>query len=244
MAIPYPQVRVQVALRSGQLDGSDQTTLEAAYTGAWATAIDGAELPITAIRDTILAVEKELAHIVASNASHPYRDSLYGISASLADNALIPTVDATSKAFIGLFSGVTDTTDSKPLTEMPVQIVDDTATLGASIYPDTQFYYYCFSGNRIRHTRTNVKISGCVWDRTTQLAQYALSNGNSPLPQVLENTLIAGVLASLPQVAGFFMAESGYYASVYQSGIAMLSSGAVTAASLPDNTANAVPGKN
>lgn len=240
MAIPYPQVRVQVALRSGQLIGTDQATLEAAYSGAWATALDGSEVPLTAIRDSILAVEKELAHAIGSNANHPYRDSLYGISSNLADNALIPTVDASSKAFIGLFSGVVDATSSYPLTEMPVQVIED---LASAFFADTEFYHYCFIGNRIRHTRANVKIAGCVWDRTTQLAAYA-ANGNSPLPQVLENTLIAGTLVNLVQASGWFINEAGYYAQLYQSGIAMLSSGAVTAPSLPDNTANAVPGKN
>lgn len=240
MSIAYPKIQFQCALRSGQLEGYDSATLETAYTGTWASVLDGAEIPVSAFRDTILAVEKELAHIIASDKQQPYRGDLYGRSDALLNNAQIPTTDNASLEFIGVFSGVIDGTDLKPLTEMPVQTIED---LTSSFFDDTEFYHFAFIGERIRHTRATVFLEGCSWSYGTQLALYNAA-GSSPLPQMLENTWIAGVLASLPQSANWFNAEGQMYAQIYQNGIQMLKMREMSAPILPDNTANAAPAKN
>lgn len=242
MSIPYKNIQVQAALKSSQLIGTNAATLEASYIAAWTSAVlDGAEVPFSGFRDAVLAIEKELAHIIASDKQYPYRNSLAENSASLANKATIPTVSTTNKAFVGVFSGVFDSTTNNVLTEMPVQTLDDIALSGFS---DITYYHYAIVGNKLRHTVTNAYFAGCVWDYTTQLAAYN-ANGNSPLPQVLENTWICGVLASLPQVgwvdgAGTFQ----NYAQMYQNGIQMLKTGDLSMPIIPNNQATSNPTAN
>lgn len=232
MSIPYKKIQVQTALRSGQLVGTDAATLEANYTAAWATSsLDGSEVPFSAIRDNILAVEKELAHIIASDKQQPYRQHLYGRSNAVANNALIPLVSNANIEFIGSFSGVVDGSSLKPLIEQPLQTIED---LSASFFDAGNFYYYAFSGERILHTRSTAILEGCCWSLTTQTTQYNTLNGTSPLPQMLENTWIAGVLANLPQEADWYANEGQYYAQVYQNGIQMLKMRDLSAPQLPD----------
>lgn len=237
MAISYKKIQMQAALRSGELVGTDAATLEAAYAAAWTSAsLDGGIIPVSGFADTILAVEKEIAHVIASDTQQPYRQHLYGRSAALANNAQILLVDNANKAFIGVFSGVIDAVDLKPLTEMPVQTIDD---LSADFFSNSEFYHFAFTGQRIRHTRTTVFLEGCSWDYATQLAAYSAVNGASPLPQTLENTWIAGVLAQLPQTAGWFASEGQMYQGVYDRGLQMLKARDLSAPILPDKTAHA-----
>jgi hypothetical protein len=231
---PYRSIIFQVALRSGQLEGADNATLEAAYTGAIASVLDGGEVPQSAFKDIVLMIEAEIAHIVASDKQNPYRNELYGRSGNLATNALIPTVSNASKEFIGMFDSINDTTDHTPLTEKPIQVVRD----AAESFFNIELYHYHLSGQRIQHTRTNVYFEGCMWDRDTQETEYD-ALGDSPLPIVIAPTWIAGICANLTQYSGWFLTEAGYYQGIYQNGIAMLKNRELGAPVLPSQTANA-----
>lgn len=232
MSIAYSKITSAVALTSSQLAGTDQATLEASYL---AKTLDGSEIPATAFKDKILAIEKELVGVISSDNQHPYRSDFYGVSGVLADKSLLPTESIGGVEFIGVFGGVFDSDDDTVLTEQPVQIIED---LSAPFFADTEFYHFAFTGSRIRHTRPSVYLEGCIWSLADQTALYA--TGDSPLPQSLENTWIAGVLANLAQASGWFVNEAGYYAQVYANGIQMLKMRSLDA--LPSNIANVASG--
>src|SRR6476659_10708540 len=121
MPFDYLPVKQMAALRLAQIKGSDQATLDAAFAGSWATALDGAEIPITAFKLQILMIEKEIAQVIGNNAAHPARTFLYGRSVDLANLAETPSVDNTGKEFVGIFDSCADSSTSAPLTWAPRQ---------------------------------------------------------------------------------------------------------------------------
>lgn len=239
MPIPYSQLQFECALRTGQLIGTSQATLQSAYTGAWASALDGAEIPKASFKANLLAVERELAHIIGSDAQHPYRSMIYGKSSNLANLADTPTTDSNGYEFIGVFDSVTDATDFTPLTLQPTQTLADESN---AFFDDVELYNFNITGNKIRHTRAAVYLEGCVWSYSIQSAAYD-ADGNSPLPQMLVNTWIAGYMATTPQIG--WVDGSGTqvnYNSLYQQGIAILKARGEGMPNLPLASQNAVAG--
>jgi len=239
MSISYLTIKMQSALKLAQIVGVDQATLETAYTGTWATALDGAEIPEAAFKDQILAIGKVFAHIIGSDATHPYRSMLYGKTSNLANLALMPTTDSSGYEFIGVFDAIVDATSFKPLTIQPAETLED---LSNSFFDDTELYNYSMLGRRIQHTRTNVYAEGCVWDMTAQGTLYD-NDGVAPLPQMLADGWVSGVVASSVQV-GWVEASQAVIAheAKYQQTIQLLRSGSSGVPNVPVASANVVAG--
>ncbi len=235
MPFNYLACKRMAALRLAQLKGSDATTLEAAYAGAWASALDGAEIPLSAFKDQILMIEKECAQVIGNNASHPARSLLYGRSADLANLASTPSVDENDVEFVGIFDSCADSADSQPLTWQPTQTLADVAD---PFWGDTALYYYNITGNQIRHTRSLAYLQGCIWSQTAQATAYD-ADGNSPLPQMCANLIVNGVCANSVQVGwsdnvGAAQVDHG----LYQQGLQIL----MSAGNVPIAAQNAVAG--
>ncbi len=225
MPIDYLALKRQIALRSAQIIGSSQATLESAYAGAFASALDGAEVPISAIKDLVLMIEKELVHIIGSDASHPYRTFLYSASAPLTDLASTPADDADGVEFFGVFDAVSDASDNRPCTLVPTQTIADIVDGAPAFFDPTTYYYYNINGNFIRTTQTSVILQGCSWSQTLQETEYD-ADGSSPLPAMLANTMIAGTLGSLPQIGwSDSTGTCAMYSNLYQQGIGLLQMG-------------------
>ena len=239
MPLAYNFIKREYALRTGSSIGTGQATLEASYTGSWATSLDGSEIPISAIKTQILNIERELAHIIGSDAQHPYRSMLYGRSVGLANLANTPTLDNAGAEFIGVFDAVTDSSDFTPLTVQPTQTISDELD---PFFDDTDLYNYDIRGNKIRHTRTLVYMEGCVWDYTIRAAAYD-ADGNSPLPQMLANTWIAGCMAMSGQIGWEGSASTiSMYENLYQQGIQILKMRGDGMVNLPLASQNVVAG--
>ena len=222
MPFNYLPIKRGLALRLAQIIGSDQGTLETAYTDAWATMLDGAEIPLTAFKDLILAVEKELAQIIGNNPADPTRALLYGRTTALANLAATPTVDANGYEFVGVWDSCADGTTNAPLTWTPTQTLADTSD---SFFDDTELYYYNITGNQLRHSRATAYLQGCVWDYALQSTAYD-ADGDSPLPEFLAATLMDGVTARSAQIGWTDAANVvPYYSNLYQQGIAILQNG-------------------
>lgn len=223
MPIPYQQIKVQAALKLAQLVGVSSTTLEASYTGSWSAALDGAEIPITAFRDQILMIEKTFAEAIGDNPAHPARTFLYAASVTLANGDSIPSTANTGYEWVGVFDSIIDADDGKPLTDQPIQTIED---VNNAWFNDTNFYYAKIWGNNIYHTRPNsgAVIQGCAWSLDIQEAAYA-ADGNSPLPQYLANGLVSGVVASAPQV-GWVDNSPAFqvHSQIYQQALASIAS--------------------
>lgn len=240
MPISYVQIRRQIALRSAQLSGSAQASLETAYTETvFADGLDGAEVPASAIKDLILMIEKELAQTIGNNVTHPARSLLYGRSADLANLDSTPTVDNNGVEFVGQFDSAADSETGRPLTAQPTETLTDYEN---TFFSDTELFNFCVVGNTIQHTREEAFLQGCVWDYDIQSAAYDAA-GDSPLPQAMANTWIAGCMASLPQVGWVDGAGvGGMYGNMYAQGLGLLQSGAMGQINLPLASQNSAAG--
>jgi len=223
MAIAYSTIRREVALRSAQLSGTDQDSLETAYTTAiFADSLDGAEVPATSIKNQVISIEMELCHIIGSDASHPYRTFLYAKSADLANLDSTPAFDENGAPFIGVFDSCADSATDRPLTLMPTETLTDYEN---DFFSDTALWNYCIVGNTIQHTRPLAYLQGCSRATDDADADYD-SDGESPLPQMLADVWISGVLANLGQVGWTDQASAvAMYGELYQQGIQMLRMG-------------------
>lgn len=236
MSIGYGIIKKEVALRSAQLAGTSSSTLETAYV---AYTLDGAEIPASSIKAQVINIEAEISHIIASDVSHPYRSYISGTSAVLANLADTPTLDASSNPFIGLFDSVVDGSSGQPLTAQPTETLLDYQD---AFFDDVALYNFAIMGNTIQHTRTNVKMVGCVFNRTTAETQYD-ADGTSPLPPILANMWIAGVMANIGQVGWTDGANAvGIYGQLYQQGLQILKMGDGGNINLPLASTNVIAG--
>lgn len=230
MAIAYSIIRRECFLRSSQLKGVESASLEAAYVGAAASALNGSEIPLSSFKAQIINIESELTHIIASDASHPYRTYIYGASASLANLAATPDTSAAGDPFVGVFDSVVDGSTGQPLTLQPTESLLD---FQDSFFDNVELYNYCIVGNTIQHSRSGAIMQGCVFNRTTAETDYD-ADGNSPLPPVLANTWIAGVMANIGQVGWTDGAGvTGMYNGIYQQGLQILREGSNGQVNLP-----------
>lgn len=217
MAISYLTIKRSAALRLAQIIGTSQSTLETAYAGAWASMLDGAEIPKTAFRDQILFIERELVQMIGNNAAHPARSLLYGRSAALSDLDNTPTQDNNGAEFFGMFDSCADAVNDKPLTWVPTQTIVDIMDNGADFFGDTAFYYYNLTGNFIRCTRPTVFLQGVSWSYDDAATNYD-ADGNSPLPQGLAPVWLDGVTARAAQIGWVGGDTFAYYNGLYQQG--------------------------
>lgn len=196
MPFSYLRVKRTLALRLAQIIGTDQATLEAAYTGDWASMLDGAEIPKTAFKDLILAEAKELAEMIGNNAQHPARSLIYGRSADIADLGSTPAYDQNGVEFVGVFDSMAESGTNIPLTWQPTQTIAD---LNNSFFSDTSFYHYNITGNQVRMTVPLGYLQGCIFDYAAQSTLYD-SDGDCPLPESMEAELCDNVTMKSAQV--------------------------------------------
>jgi hypothetical protein len=209
MAIDYQNVCKIIALAAAQIEGGDAQARESALqVNDISTKMDGTDVPYTALKIHVLAVEKELAEMVGNSNNAIYRSALKIQSEPVASGAEVPTANASNIPFIGAYDGIFDAETDTPLTEMPVQWVRRRIA-----NPNTFFripmYVYAVQGTLIMHTVEEAYFRGCGWDYATQSAAFD-ALGTSPLPQALELRWAFEVLAGLAQ-EGWFIDESGIF---------------------------------
>jgi len=239
MPFSYEIPKRTLALKLAQLKGVSQATLESAYIGSWAAALDGAEIPITAFRDAILSIAKEIAQVIATSSAHPYRSMLYGRSANIANLGSSPTVDQNGVEFIGVFDAVRNASNLHLMTYQPSQIIDD---ISDAFFADAEIYNYNTAGNYVQFPppTTNIFFEGCIWSESAQTALYE-ADGDCPLPEACEAMLCDGVMERSAQVGWTDAAQvMPYYSNLYRQGLAELASMGQTR--MPLSSANPVSG--
>jgi hypothetical protein len=240
MSIPYINIAKSVMLRANQLKGaSGAAEFESNFAGAIADNVDGLEVPLSALKMTILAQEKRIVGLVGRCSIHSLRLPLHGVSVAVANGGICPNATTGGGQFFGTFSGVFDSANpANALTEKTKQEVMRRRRNAGSFYK-TESFIYAFDGMRIYHTRPNVFLEGVAWNYETQSTAYN-SNGNSPLHPELESFWIADVLANLAQ-ENWFVGESQTYLNLVTRAEQQLLQGVIPANILPTNTAHADP---
>lgn len=176
MSIKYLNIARAVALRSNQLgDAVDAAALEALYTGDLLAALDGMEIPYSALKQQILASEKRIAALAARLKNPALKRGLYGRSANIADKGLMPQTDQNGYQWIGSFDSIIDAATGDELTEKPKQEVRRIKRLKTASIVVTNPLHYAIAGNKLFHTVTNAYVEGCVWDYATQSTAYDLA---------------------------------------------------------------------
>jgi hypothetical protein len=212
VSIPYSNISRAVALRANQLKGGDAAAREAAYQNSnLITQMDGVEVPYSALKQTILAVAKELAEKIANSNNSLFRAALRAVSASLGSGSDIPLFDANGARFVGKFDAVVDALTGRDMTEKGKREIYRRLENPGEIFVLPSFHF-AYEGTRIIHTRPSVVLRGCAWNEIAQSIAYD-AQGTSPLPSALEMLWVCKVLAVLPQ-ENWLVQESGVYAQL------------------------------
>lgn len=233
MSLAYKNICNGVILRANLLSGGSAATRETAYAAADIEAkITSTEVPYSALKQDVLAAEKEIAEMIANSSNSLYKAPMSSSSALLASGDAVPYQDADGKEFIGSITGVFDSTTDRPLTEASKQEVYRylQAESIQSFYT-IPAYHYAFDGDRIITTVSGFYVKGCIWDAAARAAAFD-AKGLSPLPQATENLWICKVLGGLAQEE-WFVSEAQVYANLAREKEADFIEGRARAFSLP-----------
>lgn len=233
------KVAVEIALRTLQLQGTNQAQLESAYTTGY-TALDGKQIPASALKDAVVTIEGEIHELIANDLNHPYRSALESDSDQLQSGDDMPKTDADNVEFVGMLSGIFDAEDELPLTEGTLQEIFRFGRAKGSRY-NTDIRRYKIDCGKIYHTRTAAIVRGCIFDSDVALARFAGSN-KSPLPASCRSLWVARTLEYMAQ-EGWFISEAGYYGSFAVSCVNRLKRRDTNLPTLPSkvNTATPIP---
>lgn len=199
MAVSYQQLLHDTALRMNALVGTQFAALETTYATATLTASNfrSADWPFSSFRDAILMAVGDFIAAIAHTAEHPERPAFESNTATVLNNAVIPSTNAGSLPIIGAYGAVVDSSDGNILDPYPLAEVRRIVAETWRLYP---LYLYAFNGGRIAHTRPSVVIRVCTFDRTAQLTAFNAA-GNMPLADYHESGVVAQALRHLTSKA-------------------------------------------
>lgn len=225
MSVSWNTILRESVLRVNGLTGPLAASLETAYTTVplTTTQMRSADFSFSFYKDTCLAVEGKLANAIANVGNHPWRAYLTGVTSSLAHKASLPSLSSASKPIIGIFGSVYDASDGTVCTENSLErITRRTRNAGSRL--KSAVYWYKMDGQRIYHTRTNVVIDVCVYDRSTQLTSIGTLTNNILLPDVLEEAYVCGMVSYMVRDDAF-VAQSQIYRQYFNDTLAGISQG-------------------
>lgn len=242
MSVSYMQILHNTALRMNALAGTQVGPLETTYATANLTAANfkSADYPFSSFRDAIAFAEEQFAWAIAEAVdahgvgSHPWRPILASVTAPLAHGVSLPGFDSGGvNRVIGAWGTVYDGSDNTPLVQRPLATIIRRVRNSNSHYL-TPIYFYRIEGQRIYHTRTNVIIGVCIYNRATFLAAF---NGNFAmlLPDVLEFPITALAIATMVkntaanEVAGVYATYAATALAAVRSGSTVMPAGALAA---------------
>lgn len=226
MTTPYHDILADIAVRVNALRGAIPATLENTYTNRPLTSTDfGSSIyPFSACISALIMSEERLATTMALTSNPILRAPLHGVTAALAQGAVIPTHSSTNKSIIGVLGSVRDGSDGTTCKEKTLEEIERRNRNAGSFYR-LPMYAYKFDGERIEHTRTTVVIDCCVYDRVTQL-ERATINSTMLLPDNLGPAVICGAVAILIR-DDEDVAQAEVYATYYKDILNQLSAGVV-----------------
>jgi hypothetical protein len=193
VSITYAKVTQEVLNLLGAVLGATATTADTNYTASPTTStVIGPDFLPSQVQDAIVAAQGEIVEAIASTPLHPGRARFGDVTSALANRAAIPrTGSGTGKLIIGVPGAVRDSSNSEILDRMPLNTVQTFNRFSSGIYSGSTKYWYAIYAGRIEHTRTNVLIDVCVYERPTSFV------GNIDLDDEYEGGLVQGAVAKL-----------------------------------------------
>lgn len=235
MALTYHTILRQILLRTNSLVGVDAATLETTYTTSPLTASlsESADFAYTPQIDALINAEEMLAQAIADTGNHPWRSYLKSVTVALVHKSALPALDINSKQIIGIYGAVADATDGTVCIERSESRINR-RVLNPGAFWLVDAYWFKIDGQRILHTRANVVIDVCIYDRAAQGTAVA-GNTAMLLPEVLEQALVCGAAGMLMRDDAFTR-QAQTYRGYFADTVAMIKQGLT---SVPDKT---VPG--
>ncbi len=194
--------------------------------------------PFDACRDAIVQAEEQLATAIANTPNHPFRPYLRSQTASLAHGAPLPTTDSAGRTIIGSWDSVRDASDQRVCTEKTLQEVQRKVDNAGSFYK-RQYYYFKIEGARIYHTRPNVAIDCCVYDRAARKTAV-INNDPILLPDALEPAYISGALSLLIR-DDEFTEQAAFWLQHFRDSVYAIRAGGVNVPPVSEPTGKATP---
>jgi hypothetical protein len=170
--------------------------------------------------------------------NHPFRAYLRSATANLAHGAVLPTVDSGGKTIIGVWGSIRDASDNRVLKEKTLQEVERRVANAGSFYK-RQYYYFKIEGSQIYHTRTNVVIDCCFYDRAARKTAV-INNTAILLSEALEPAYISGAIELLSR-DGEFADQAALYAQHFKDSIYVIRAGGVNVPPVSEPTGKAKP---
>jgi hypothetical protein len=203
----YEQIIRAAALKVQAIAGSSSAAVQAAYvtTPITTTQIDSPDFPLGPLSDICIQIEERLAtaisnYVAESNGElffHPWRRFISGVTASVASGALVPSTDASSNPVVGVPGLVKDASDGVQLSKLTMAELRATLRGITAGWIRSAVYGYAYDGDRIYHTRTNVTLDVCVYNRATQTTRIATVTNTILLPDALEEAYGSGMVSRL-----------------------------------------------
>lgn len=246
MAIPYQNIAKAVAIRANQITDGSPADIEAAYAAASIEpAMDGVEVPYSALKQDILAAEKELAAMIGASSNSLFKIALSSESDAIESGDDLPEFDDAGVPFIGNFDAICDADDGNPLTEQPKQQVLRRIENPGNFFK-LPYYGYFFEGTKIffKCPSDSAVVRGCSWDLAAAEALFD-AESESPLPQEVEVLWACKVLENLPR-ENWFVPEAQYYSGLVETKQSAIIEGReriMKMPQIPTKTASAEPTK-
>lgn len=215
----------QCALRGNCLAGPLPASLETNYADATLVAGDfkSANFPFTSFKDMLRVTENEIALAVGNNDRHPWRSILADETAAILPGGQIPAVGSSGAPIIGVYGGVNDASNGKPLesnfTFGEIRALNDNPGTWRKL--DT--YEFAIIYPQIQHTRTSVTIDVTVWDPDD--CDAAIAANDSLLFPDAEGAYVSGLGSKMNNLDAQFAALADSFAPEYTAWLTALSGG-------------------
>lgn len=224
MATDYHDVLADIALRINAFTATTPEDMQVAYATRplVSTLFDSTIAPFSALISALLLAEEKLVSVMASTSNPTLRSYLSSVTANLASGDIVPRTDVSGAPIIGVLGSVRDASDGTPCKEKTLEEIERRNRNAGNFYR-IPMYAYKFDGVRIEHTRTEVAIDCCIYDRAAQEALVE-SNGEMLLPDDLGEAVICGAVASLIR-DDEYVEQATVYAKYFEDTLTRISAG-------------------
>lgn len=230
MPVSFDVIVRRTGLAANSIIGATSSVIETNYGASPLTTanFDGAVFPYTAVCDAVLSSLGRIAQAIADTKKHPFRRS-FADTATVANNAQMPLIGASLNPIIGVYGDVT----LSGVLFMPSsmeEVARYQRKASANYLRGNINLYYISDTGFLYATRgaVNLVVECCSYSRTAQQLLLA-AHGNIPLPDSLEDLLVAGAIASLNR-DGQSADVDGRFGQWFVSALAMIQGGATTLA--------------
>lgn len=214
MPLTYHDVIADSALRISALIGVESAALNTTFLTRplTQTQFQSTVFPFSAVKTALQMCEGKLAR-AAAGSNDPMRDYLASTTASLVNEAALPSLDVNGKQIIGVWGDVHDATDGKPCRLNKLENIQKIVDNAGSRYL-LEYYFFNRTRQRIYHTRSAVKMDCCFYDGDAQ--QTAIDNDTAVLlPFATQEAYVNGTVAMFVR-DDEFAAQAKTYAEYFQ----------------------------